>query len=88
MTLIFYGHVPEWMFAISDRRLSNPSTGEVVPSPATKLTYFTTARSIPSHCMSFILIPDVPTKPEWPRLPSVVDLKGHVAGWTWADFEW
>jgi hypothetical protein len=40
MTLIFYGHLPELMFAISDRRLTRPETGEVVPSPATKLTYY------------------------------------------------
>ena len=60
----------------------------MIGNARTTLEYFTTAWSIPSHCMSFILIPDDLTKPEWPPLPSMVDLKGRDAGWTWADFLW
>jgi len=40
VTLILYGHLPQLMFALSDRRLTDLRTRKPVPSPATKVTLY------------------------------------------------
>jgi len=58
----------------------------MITCPRTTREYFDTAFSAVSHCLSYILIPEDLTAPEWPPAVNMVGMDPYVASWTWSDF--